>query len=106
MEEYLPRDYNLRRAFFEGFSPYCTSLLFYMIYFMITVFMIPLQHINGSKVIFEDGTEEEYDVIIKCTGYIHKFDFLPARYSEMGGNVLVPLGLYKQCIAMDNSKLW
>merc|ERR1712130_63172 len=65
-----------------------------------------LKKICGSKVTFDDGTEEEYDVIIKCTGYIHKFDFLPERYSQMGGNALVPLGLYKQCIAMDNSKLW
>jgi len=59
---------------------------------------------NGVK--FQDGTENDYDVIIKCTGYVHKFDFLPEEYSELGGNIFVPNGLYKQCISMKNEKLW
>merc|ERR1712227_129092 len=37
---------------------------------------------NGVK--FSDGKENDYDVIIKCTGYVHKFDFLPEEYSELG----------------------
>jgi len=59
---------------------------------------------NGVK--FSDGKENDYDVIIKCTGYVHKFDFLPEEYSELGGNIFVPNGLYKQCVSMKNEKLW
>ena len=39
-------------------------------------------------------------------GYLHKFDFLPEEFSELGGNILVPNGLYKQCISMKNEKVW
>ena len=35
-----------------------------------------LTNINGSTVSFKDGTSEDYDVIIKCTGYLHKFPFM------------------------------
>ena len=62
--------------------------------------------ISGNSVLFDDGSFDDYDVIIKCTGYVHKFDFLESRFSEMGGNTLVPIGLYKQCISMENSRLW
>ena len=37
---------------------------------------------------------------------MHKFDFLPEEYSELGGNIFVPNGLYKQCVSMKNEKLW
>ena len=62
--------------------------------------------ISGSTVTFADGKSEDYDVIIKALGYIHKFPFLPKHYEDMGGNIMVPNGLYKQCIAIDNAKLW
>ena len=35
-----------------------------------------LTDINGSTVTFKDGSTEEYDVIIKCTGYLHDFPFM------------------------------
>ena len=35
-----------------------------------------LTKINGSKVFFKDGSSEDYDVIIKCTGYQHYFPFM------------------------------
>ena len=64
-----------------------------------------LTNISKSTVTFEDGTSEEYDAIIKCTGYVHKFDFLNGDH-DMGGNIMVPNGLYKQCISISNPKLW
>ena len=36
-----------------------------------------LTNIEGNTVTFRDGTTGEYDVIIKCTGYLHSFPFLP-----------------------------
>ena len=36
-----------------------------------------LTNIDGNTVTFKDGTTGEYDVIIKCTGYLHTFPFLP-----------------------------
>ena len=36
-----------------------------------------LTNIEGNTVTFKDGTTGEYDVIIKCTGYLHSFPFLP-----------------------------
>ena len=54
-----------------------------------------LTNISGSTVTFADGTSEDYDAIIKCTGYVHKFTFL--KDFEMSGK-WVPSGLYKQCI--------
>jgi len=35
------------------------------------------QKIEGSKLIFEDGDEEEVDALILCTGYNHNFPFYP-----------------------------
>ena len=35
-----------------------------------------LTDINGSTVTFKDGKQEDYDVIIKCTGYLHQFKFM------------------------------
>ena len=35
-----------------------------------------LTDIKGSTVTFKDGTTEDYDVIIKCTGYLHYFPFM------------------------------
>ena len=36
-----------------------------------------LTSINGSTVTFNDGKTEDYDVIVKCTGYLHDFPFMP-----------------------------
>ena len=35
-----------------------------------------LTKIDGSTVTFKDGSSEDYDVIIKCTGYLHYFPFM------------------------------
>ena len=56
---------------------------------------------------FTDGKTQDYDVIIKCTGYVHKFDFLHADLQiNAVGNAFVPNGLYKQCISIHNPKLF
>ena len=79
-----------------------------------------LTKINGSTVTFKDDSTEEYDVIIKCTGYLHKFPFmrlLRIHLIEISllfsdeltlktKNRLVPDGLYKQCVFMNNPKVF
>ncbi|CAL1592897.1 unnamed protein product [Knipowitschia caucasica] len=37
---------------------------------------------NKSKVVFEDDTKEEIDIVLYCTGYITKFPFLPPSLSQ------------------------
>jgi len=66
-----------------------------------------LTEISGSKVTFKDGSAEEYDVIINCTGFVHKFPFLTdALQPGMVGNAFVPNGLYEQCISVNNPNLF
>lgn len=54
---------------------------------------------------FKDGSSEEYDAIIKCTGYLHKFPFLPEEMMLETRNVFVPPGLWKQTVSMKNNQL-
>ena len=79
-----------------------------------------LTNINGSTVTFKDGTSDDYDVIIKCTGYLHSFPFLSEgnllnltmnlkHISELMlkcRNQMVPTGMYNQCVSLQNSKLF
>jgi len=66
-----------------------------------------LTSISGSTVTFSDGTTDDYDVIINCTGFVPKFPFLSAQLQPgMEGNKFVPNGLYKQCISVANERLF
>lgn len=66
-----------------------------------------IKEIQNETVIFEDGSEGNYDVIIKCTGYLHDFPFLPDYLNpKISGNVLIPENLYKQTIMMSNPSLF
>ena len=35
-----------------------------------------LQRLEGKVAHFKDGSSAEVDVIMMCTGYLHKYDFL------------------------------
>ena len=39
--------------------------------------------VEGKKVTFVDGSSEEFDVVILCTGYEMDFSVLPERYSQV-----------------------
>ena len=41
-----------------------------------------LTNIKGKTVTFKDGKQKHYDVIIKCTGYIHSFPFMSQGISK------------------------
>ena len=51
-----------------------------------------VEKIEGGQVFFKNGESEKYDVIIKCTGYVYEFKFLPKKFNTMGSNVYVPEG--------------
>ncbi|KIA88100.1 NAD(P)-binding domain-containing protein [Kaistella jeonii] len=52
-------------------------------------------HFKGETAFFKDGTTENYDAVIMCTGYQHKFPFLPDELRLKTKNNLFPDHLYK-----------
>ena len=64
-----------------------------------------LDRLEGKKAIFKDGTEQEADVIILCTGYLHYFPFLDETLKLKTGNRLYPPKLYKGVVWQNNHKL-
>ena len=64
-----------------------------------------LDKLVGKKAIFKDGTEQEADVIILCTGYLHHFPFLEENLQLKTRNRLYPPKLYKGVVWQDNHKL-
>ena len=64
-----------------------------------------LDRLEGNKAIFKDGTEQETDVIILCTGYLHHFPFLEDNLALKTHNRLYPPKLYKGVVWQNNHKL-
>ena len=64
-----------------------------------------LDKLEGKKAIFKDGTEQEADVVILCTGYLHHFPFLEKNLQLNTRNRLYPPKLYKGVVWKDNHKL-
>ena len=55
---------------------------------------------NGKKVTFKDGSSQEFDVIILCTGYLPSFSFLPEACKPIS-----PRDLYKHVFNNDDPTL-
>ncbi|GAC58379.1 putative flavin-containing monooxygenase [Gordonia hirsuta DSM 44140 = NBRC 16056] len=55
---------------------------------------------------FADGTSKEVDAVIFCTGYLHKYPFLPEELSLDSPNNVYPEGLYKGVVWDANPKLF
>ena len=64
-----------------------------------------LDRLEGKKAIFKDGHEQEADVIILCTGYLHHFPFLEESLQLKTRNRLYPPKLYKGVVWQSNHKL-
>ena len=62
-------------------------------------------HFDGNTAYFKDGTTEDYDAVILCTGYQHKFPFLPDSLRLKTKNCLYPDGLYKGVVFNENERL-
>lgn len=61
---------------------------------------------EGSTARFNDGTSGDFDAIVLCTGYQHKYPFLPSELSLKSRNVLYPDNLYKGVVWQDNTNLF
>lgn len=54
-----------------------------------------LTNFEGATAHFSDGSSEEFDAVVMCTGYQHKFPFLPDTMRLKTPNCLYPNNLYK-----------
>jgi trimethylamine monooxygenase len=64
-----------------------------------------LTKVEGSRVTFKDGTSEDFDAIVLCTGYLHHFPFLEDSLRLKTRNRLYPPNLYKGVFWWGNPKL-
>jgi len=61
---------------------------------------------EGNTAYFSDGTKDEFDAVVLCTGYQHKYPFLPSELSLSSPNVLYPANLYKGVVWQQNTNLF
>jgi len=64
-----------------------------------------LTHVSGHSVHFLDGTQEDVDVIVICTGYEYSFPFLPPQLKTRANNTLVIEDLYKGVFFIERPEL-
>ena len=65
-----------------------------------------LDKIEGNKAIFKDGTIQDMDVLILCSGYLHHFPFLEEDLKLKTHNRLYPPDLFKGVIWENNHNLF
>jgi trimethylamine monooxygenase len=61
---------------------------------------------EGNTAFFSDGTQDDFDAVVLCTGYQHKYPFLPSELSLSSPNVLYPANLYKGVVWQQNTNLF
>ncbi len=64
-----------------------------------------LARVEGSRVFYGDGSSEELDAIILCTGYLHYHPFIEDSLRLKSRNRLYPPNLYKGIFWWGNPKL-
>jgi trimethylamine monooxygenase len=64
-----------------------------------------LTRLDGKTAHFKDGSAQEIDAIVLCTGYQHHFPFLEEKLRLKTRNRLNPPGLYKGIFWEKNPKL-
>jgi len=66
-----------------------------------------VQRFDGKTAYFKDGTSDEVDVVMMCTGYLHSYPFLRENLRLKSKNVLYPPSLYKGIVWQEggNNKL-
>ncbi|MGO4384643.1 FAD-dependent oxidoreductase [Specibacter sp. RAF43] len=63
-------------------------------------------HFDGTCAHFSDGTRGDFDAVVLCTGYQHKYPFLPGELSLKSKNVLYPANLFKGVVWQQNTNLF
>ncbi|MFC5855034.1 NAD(P)-binding domain-containing protein [Streptomyces chlorus] len=64
-----------------------------------------IKRIEGNTVHFADDTSKHIDAVILCTGYLHKYPFLPDELALTSPNNVYPDGLYRGVVWQDNPRL-
>ncbi len=64
-----------------------------------------LTRLEGKTAHFKDGSSQDVDAIVLCTGYQHHFPFLPDELTLNTTNRLYPNSLYKGVFFEQNPKL-
>jgi len=64
-----------------------------------------LTNFEGDIAHFSDGSQESFDAVVMCTGYQHKFPFLPDEMRLKTPNCLYPNNLYKGVIFNEFPKI-
>ncbi|XP_075243688.1 trimethylamine monooxygenase-like [Convolutriloba macropyga] len=64
-----------------------------------------LTEIKGSSVSFSDGSSEDFDMIIYCTGYIYHFPFMEESI-RLHPTYMFATPLYKQCMLPSNQRVF
>lgn len=65
-----------------------------------------LTKVVGKTAHFKDGSTQDVDAVILCTGYQHHFPFFPDSLRLVTANRLWPLGLYRGVVWEQNTKLF
>ena len=65
-----------------------------------------IERFDGNTVHFVDGSTKDVDVVILCTGYLHKYPFLPESLALDSPNTVYPEGLYRGVVWQDNPQLF
>ncbi|MGN0101180.1 MAG: NAD(P)-binding domain-containing protein [Dietzia sp.] len=65
-----------------------------------------IDRFDGSTVHFTDGETREFDAVILCTGYLHKYPFLPADLALQSPNNIYPSGLYRGVVWQKNPRVY
>lgn len=60
---------------------------------------------EGDVAHFADGTQQRFDAVVMCTGYLFHFPFLPDELRLQTHNCLYPANLYKGIFWQPNTKL-
>lgn len=65
-----------------------------------------LERFEGTTAHFSNGETREFDAVILCTGYLHKYPFLPSDLALQSGNNIYPEGLYRGVVWQGNPKVY
>lgn len=65
-----------------------------------------IDRFDGNTVHFIDGSTKDVDAVIACTGYLHKYAYLPEDLGLRSPNNVYPDGLYRGVVWNDNPKLF
>ena len=68
---------------------------------------VPLvRRFEGHTAHFQDDTQKNFDAVVLCTGYQHKYPFLPTELRLQSHNCLYPRGLYKGVVWQAQPRLF